>query len=245
MADSPSPSPKTGPVVRLSRVWKRYRLGTTVVEALRGIDLVIHRGEVIGLIGPSGSGKSTLLHIIGGMDQAGEGEVNVAEEALHRLTPARLTAFRRGKVGFVFQGFNLIPNLTALENVLLPTEFAGVPRRQGRLRAAELLERVGLAERARHRPGQLSGGEQQRVAIARALVNRPTLVMADEPTGNLDTKTGAAIVELLTSLAAEQTVLVATHDERIAQTADRVIHLSDGEIVKDEGVTAKAGRADL
>ncbi len=240
MADPPSP--KSGRVVRLSRVRKRYRMGTTFVEALRGIDLVIHRGEVIGLIGPSGSGKSTLLHIIGGMDQAGEGEVIVAEEALHRLTPARLTAFRRGQVGFVFQGFNLIPNLTALENVLLPAEFAGVPGRQGRLRAGELLERVGLAGRARHRPGQLSGGEQQRVAIARALVNRPALVMADEPTGNLDTKTGAAIVELLTSLAGEQTVIIATHDERIAGAADRVVYLSDGLVATEEIAALKAGR---
>ncbi len=224
-------------MVRLSRVWKRYRLGTTVVEALRGIDLVIHRGEVIGLIGPSGSGKSTLLHIIGGMDQAGEGEVNVAGEDLHRLTPARLTAFRRGNVGFVFQGFNLIPNLTALENVLLPTEFAGAPRSFWSAWAWPAGCATGRVSSA--------AASSSASAIARALVNRPTLVMADEPTGNLDTKTGAAIVELLTSLAGEQTVLVATHDERIAQKADRVIHLSDGDIVKDEGVAAKAGRADL
>ena len=222
------------PLILLKSVVKRYNIGPTHVDALAGLDLTIAGGGVTAVVGPSGSGKSTLLHVIGGMDRADEGETFVAGEALHHLSPSALTAFRRHKVGFVFQSFNLMPNLTALENVVLPAEFAGTPITQARDRAVELLERVGLSGRLRHRPGQLSGGEQQRVAIARALINHPALVLADEPTGNLDSKTGAAIVDLLASLAGEQTVLVATHDERINRVAGRVIHLSDGQVVRDE-----------
>ena len=231
------------PLIHLKGVCKRYRMGTTIVAALQHVDFTSPAGGVIAVIGPSGSGKSTLLHVIGGMDRADEGEVMVAGFALEKLTPARLTDFRRNKVGFVFQAFNLIPNLTALENVILPAEFAGTPGGEARRRAAELLERVGLTGRLRHRPGQLSGGEQQRVAIARALVNRPALVLADEPTGNLDTETGAAIVDVLTSLAGEQTVIIATHDERIAGAAGRIIHLSDGRIGKDEVVAVDTEKA--
>jgi len=222
------------PLIFLKRVVKRYNVGPTRVEALAGMDLTIAGGKVTALVGPSGCGKSTLLHVIGGMDRTDEGEAYVAGEALHHLSPSGLTAFRRHKVGFVFQTFNLMPTLTAIENVALPAEFAGTPTTQARDRAVELLQRVGLSGRLRHRPGQLSGGEQQRVAIARALINRPALVLADEPTGNLDSKTGGAIVDLLASLAGEQTVLVATHDERINRVADRVIHLSDGQVVRDE-----------
>ncbi len=222
------------PLILLKRVVKRYNMGPTHVEALAGLDLSITGGGVTALVGPSGSGKSTLLHVIGGMDRADEGEILVARQALHHLSHSALTSFRRHSVGFVFQAFNLIPNLTALENVLLPAEFAGSPTKEAHDRAINLLQRVGLDRRLRHRPGQLSGGEQQRVAIARALINRPAVVLADEPTGNLDSKTGAAIVGLLASLAGEQTVLVATHDERINRVADRVIHLSDGQVVRDE-----------
>ncbi len=213
---------------------KRYGIGAARVDALAGLDLSLAANTVTALIGPSGSGKSTLLHIIGGMDRADEGEVRVAGEMLHLLSPAKLTVFRRHKVGFVFQAFNLMPNLTALENVVLSAEFAGVSGREARKKAATLLDRVGLSERVRHRPGQLSGGEQQRVAIARALINGPALVIADEPTGNLDTRTGAEIIELLTSLAGEQTVIIATHDERIAGAADRVVYLSDGLVAAQE-----------
>ena len=228
------------PLIQLEGVSKRYRMGTTIVAALQEVDFTSPAGGVIALVGPSGSGKSTLLHVIGGMDRADEGQVMVAGSALEKLTPSQLTEFRRNKVGFVFQAFNLIPNLTALENVTLPAEFAGMAGGEARRRAAELLERVGLTGRLRHRPGQLSGGEQQRVAIARALINRPALVLADEPTGNLDTETGAAIVEVLTSLAGEQTVIIATHDERIAGAAGRIIHLSDGRIGKDQVVSRQA-----
>ncbi|MFQ5858498.1 MAG: ABC transporter ATP-binding protein [Anaerolineae bacterium] len=219
------------PIILLHDVAKSYGRGPTRVNALAGLDLTIAAGSVTALVGPSGSGKSTLLHVIGGMDRVDAGDVVVAGQALHHLGPAALTAFRRHKVGFVFQAFNLIPNLTALENVVLPAEFAGMPTRQARARATELLERVGLGGRLRHRPGQLSGGEQQRVAIARALINRPVLVLADEPTGNLDSKTGAAIVDVLAALAGEQTVIVATHDERIARVADCIVHLADGRVV--------------
>lgn len=232
--------PAKEPVVRLQNVHKRYRLGESIVEALRGIDLSLASNSVNALIGPSGSGKSTLLHVVGGMDRADGGEVIVAGEALHKLTPAQLTVYRRTKVGFVFQAFNLITNLTALENVILPAEFAGASGRGARERAGALLERVGLGGRLRHRPSQLSGGEQQRVAIARALINRPALIIADEPTGNLDRKTGAAIIELLTSFAGEQTVIIATHDERISRVADRLVYLADGGIERDE---TRSGRA--
>ena len=231
------------PLIHLQGVSKRYRMGTTIVAALQQIDFTSPAGGVIALVGPSGSGKSTLLHVIGGMDRADEGQIMVAGSALEKLTPSQLTDFRRNKVGFVFQAFNLIPNLTALENVTLPAEFAGLAGGEARRRAGELLERVGLTGRLRHRPGQLSGGEQQRVVIARALINRPALVLADEPTGNLDTETGAAIVEVLTSLAGEQTVIIATHDERIAGAAGRIIHLSDGRIGKDEVVSRHADSA--
>ena len=221
-------------IVEIHGAVKRYGIGAARVNALAGMDLSLDGGTVTALVGPSGSGKSTLLHIIGGMDRADEGEVLVAGETLHLLSPAKLTAFRRHKVGFVFQAFNLMANLTAMENVMLSAEFADVSGREARERAGELLERVGLSERARHRPNQLSGGEQQRVAIARALINGPALVIADEPTGNLDTRTGAGIVELLTSLAGEQTVIIATHDERIAGAADRVVYLSDGLIATEQ-----------
>jgi len=222
------------PLIHLKGVVKRYSVGPTHVEALASLDLSIAGGGLTAVVGPSGSGKSTLLHVIGGMDRADEGEVLVAGESLHHLNPSGLTVFRRHKVGFVFQAFNLMPNLTALENVVLPAEFAGTPTGEARGCAVELLQRVGLDGRLRHRPGQLSGGEQQRVAIARALINRPALVLADEPTGNLDSKTGAAIVDLLASLADEQTVLVATHDERINRVAKRVIYVSDGQVVQNE-----------
>lgn len=235
--------PDAKSAARLNQVHKRYRMGTSMVHALQGVDLNIAPGSVTALVGPSGSGKSTLLHVIGGMDRADDGEVIVAGEPLHRLTPARLTAFRRAKIGFVFQAFNLLPNLTALENVILPAEFAGTGGRDARERAVALLARVGLDGRLHHRPSQLSGGEQQRVAIARALINRPALVIADEPTGNLDRKTGAAIVMLLTSLAGEQTVVIATHDERIARVADRVVYLTDGRVERDEAGGDRVGKA--
>ncbi len=226
-------------ILEIIGVSRHYGVGAARVDALTAIDLSVASGGVMVLAGPSGSGKSTLLHLIGGMDRANTGELYVAGNSLHTLSTAELTIFRRHKVGFVFQAFNLMPNLTALENVMLPAEFAGLLVKEARSRASTLLERVGLSNRIGHRPGQLSGGEQQRVAIARALVNQPALVIADEPTGNLDSQTGAAIIELLTSLAGEQSVFIATHDERIARVADRVIQLADGCIARGDASSEK------
>lgn len=220
-------------IVTLEGIRKRYGTRAARIDALDGVDLRLDTGSVVAVVGPSGSGKSTLLHIIGGMDRADDGQAWVAGDALHSLNPAGLTRFRRQKVGFVFQAFNLIPNLNALENIALPAEFAGTPTRQAHRRAAELLERVGLTGRRNHRPGELSGGEQQRIAIARALINHPALVIADEPTGNLDSRTGAAIIALLTELAGPQTVIIASHDHRIATAADRVIEIADGRITQN------------
>jgi len=219
------------PVVRLQEVTKVYRKGAQEVRALDGIDLRVESPGMLAVVGPSGSGKSSLLHMIGAMDRPTGGEVVVAGRHLAALGDAELTGFRRKTVGFVFQSFNLIPNLTALENVMLPMEFNGVDKRERGRRGLGLLERVGLGPRATHRPGELSGGEQQRVAIARALANDPPLVLADEPTGNLDSKTGQVIYELLEEIARERTVIVVTHAEPLAQRAKRVIHIQDGRLV--------------
>jgi len=185
---------------------------------------------MVAIVGASGSGKSSLLHVMGAMDRPTSGEVLVADQALNTLSEDALTRFRRQTVGFVFQSFNLIPNLTALENVMLPMEFNGVPAEERRRRARALLERVGLGQRLDHRPRELSGGEQQRVAIARALANDPPLILADEPTGNLDSKTGQMIYELLKEISKERTVLVVTHAEALAAMADRIVHIRDGQL---------------
>jgi ABC-type lipoprotein export system ATPase subunit len=219
-------------LIRLRGVTKHYRKNREVVRALDGIDLNITAKTMVAVVGPSGSGKSSLLHLIGAMDRPTSGEVLVAGQPLTDLSQDALTRFRRQTVGFVFQSFNLIPNLTALENVMLPMEFNGVPAERRRARAGDLLERVELGGRRSHRSRELSGGEQQRVAIARALANDPPLVLADEPTGNLDSKTGQLIYELLRAVAQERTVLVVTHAEPLAQMADRVIHIKDGRLEK-------------
>ncbi|GMV60519.1 MAG: ABC transporter ATP-binding protein [Betaproteobacteria bacterium] len=230
------------PLIVLEQATKIYRRGAQSVTALAGIDLALPERGMVAIVGPSGSGKSSLLHLVGAMDRPTAGEVIVAGQRLAALSAAQLTAFRRDTVGFVFQSFNLVPNLSALENVMLPMEFAGVATGERRKRAADLLAQVGLAARLTHRPRELSGGEQQRVAIARALANRPRLVLADEPTGNLDSKTGQLIYELLKSLASERTVLVVTHAEALAAMADRVLHISDGRLV-NTGVPAPNGTA--
>jgi len=217
-------------LIRLRAVSKRYRKGREVVNALDGIDVDIAERGMVAIVGPSGSGKSSLLYVMGAMDRPTSGDVVVAGQPLKTLSEEALTRFRRQTVGFVFQSFNLIPNLSALENVMLPMEFNGVPAEERRGRARLLLERVGLGQRLEHRPRELSGGEQQRVAIARALANDPPVILADEPTGNLDSKTGQVIYELLKTIAAERTVVVVTHAEVLAQMADRVIHITDGKL---------------
>jgi putative ABC transport system ATP-binding protein len=219
--------------IRAIRVARTFEVGETAVEALRGIDLEVARGQFVALVGPSGSGKSTFLNLVGGLDRPTTGELWVDGVELSVGKEKALTEHRRRRVGFVFQGFNLLPRMTALENVALPLMFVGVPERQRLDCAAELLGRVGLGDRLEHRPSQLSGGEQQRVAIARALVGRPAIILADEPTGNLDSTTGSEIMALLRHLNREQgvTLLLVTHDAEAASFADRIIRLRDGQIV--------------
>ena len=216
----------------LEKVTKEYRMGGNVIRALNGMDLAIPSGVMAAIIGPSGSGKTTLMNILGALDRSTSGKVWIGGTDLGSLTEAELTGYRRKTVGFVFQDYGLIPNLTALENVMLPMEFAKVPIEQARDRARDLLAAVGLGHRTGHRPNRLSGGEQQRVAIARALANDPATILADEPTGNLDTKTGKEIVALLSRLVKERrkTAIVVTHDANIAEAADLRLHIEDGRI---------------
>lgn len=218
------------PLIELRSVSKSYRKGGETIDAIAGVTLELPEKGMVAIVGPSGSGKSTLLHLIGAMDRPTRGEVVVAGQVVNGLSQGELTRFRRRTVGFVFQTFNLIPNLTALENVALPMEFNGVAKTERSKRAKALLERFQLGHRLKHRANELSGGEMQRVAMARAIANEPRLVLADEPTGNLDSKTGTLIYELLKEISRERTVLVVTHAEPLAAMADRVLHLQDGRI---------------
>jgi putative ABC transport system ATP-binding protein len=217
-----------GPVIVSTDLVKTYRMGKIMVEALRGISLEIQRGEVIAIMGPSGSGKSTLMNLLGCLDRPNSGEYILDGETVSRLSDNKLAHIRNRKVGFIFQSFNLLPRVSALENVELPLRYSGVNHH--RQRAQQALEAVGLSDRMKHRPSELSGGQQQRVAIARALVNNPAIVMADEPTGNLDSKSGREIMDLLLSLNRERamTVIIVTHDPAIASQTQRTIRLRDG-----------------
>jgi len=221
-------------VVHLDNVKRDYLMGAESVHAVRGVSLEIAKRESVAIVGPSGCGKSTLLHLVGVVDQPTSGTVTVAGERVDRMRDADATRFRLRNIGFVFQRFYLMPALSAAENVELPMAEAGVRRAERRARARELLAYVGLAGRAGHRPSQLSGGEQQRVAIARALANKPALLLADEPTGELDAATGADVIALLGRLNADgTTVIVVTHDENLANAARRVVHMRDGQVVDD------------
>ncbi|MFA0768118.1 MAG: hypothetical protein OXFUSZZB_001446 [Candidatus Fervidibacter sp.] len=223
-------------IVRTREVRKVYQMGKVEVEALRGVTLDIKRGEYISIMGPSGSGKSTLFNMIGGLDKPTSGSVYINEVDLAQLDAYELAWLRCRTIGYIFQTFNLIPVMTALENVTLPMIFAGVPEDERRERGMELLKRVGLAERWNHKPAELSGGQQQRVAIARALANDPVIILADEPTGNLDLKTGREIIQLLKELNEEKgvTIISATHDLKMLDVSDRVIWIRDGRIAKIE-----------
>jgi ABC-type lipoprotein export system ATPase subunit len=218
------------PILSARGLKKTYAVGKRTLEVLRGVDLEIPRGDFIALRGASGTGKSTLLHLIGGLDTPNAGEIIYNGENLATFSESKLTNFRNRRVGFVFQAYHLLPELTALENVCLSARIARTPAAAAEKRGRELLARVGLGERLEHKPSELSGGEQQRVAIARALVNEPELLLADEPTGNLDSHTGGEIIELLKQLRAEKnmTLVIATHDAKVAATAPRVIELVDG-----------------
>jgi putative ABC transport system ATP-binding protein len=219
-------------MIRLRDVHKRFKQGKSETTALAGVSLDVSRGEFAAIMGPSGSGKSTLLHLIGALDRPTEGEVIVDGRIISQMADDEATFFRRSKIGFVFQFFNLLPALTALENVMLPLILDGKSEAKARPRAAEQLERVGLAARQGHLPEELSGGEIQRLAIARALVFHPPILLADEPTGNLDSKTGEAILQLIREINREEnsTVLMVTHDREAAAAGERVIHLKDGKI---------------
>jgi putative ABC transport system ATP-binding protein len=221
-----------GPLIRIQDLRRDFPMGQATVHALDGVSLAVAAGEFLGVMGPSGSGKSTLLYLLGGLDRPTSGHIWVRDQDLAALDENALAAHRRQEVGFVFQSFHLIPTMTALENVEFPMLFARVPLRQRRERAHRLLETVGLADRMAHRPTELSGGQQQRVAIARALVNDPTIILADEPTGNVDSRTGAEVMHVLARLCQEQgrTIVVVSHDPAVVDFAGRCIHLLDGRI---------------
>ena len=222
------------PPLHITELHKSYQMGSSVVHALAGLDLTIPAGGFTVAMGPSGSGKSTLLNLVGGLDRPTSGQILVNGQHVDALNENDLAIYRRKVVGFVFQSFNLVPSMTALENVAFPMRFSNIPRRKRQARAMELLERVGLSDRAYHRPNELSGGQQQRVAVARSLVNDPYLILADEPTGNLDTASGLGIMKLLAELhASGRTVLVVTHDLRMRAFATDVVHMLDGRIVSE------------
>jgi len=218
--------------IQLTNIHKTFQMGEVAVKALDGVDLHIDRESFCLIMGPSGSGKSTLLYLVGGLDRPTTGQIRVDGARVDSIDENTLARFRRHTVGFIFQSFNLIPSMSAWENVAFPMRFAHVPARQRKARAMELLELVGLGDRAYHKPTELSGGQQQRVAIARALVNQPALVLADEPTGNLDTASGDSIMELLKTLHDRgTTVVLVTHDMRLTHFATRVVNILDGRIV--------------
>jgi putative ABC transport system ATP-binding protein len=232
--------PAAPAVVTANELRRRYGEGDTAVEALKGVDLAVARGQLTAVMGPSGSGKSTLMHMLAGLDRPTAGTIEIDGIEITELDDTELTKLRRTHVGFVFQFFNLLPMLDAEENVTLPLAIAG--EKADKEWVEELMSRVGLADRKKHRPSELSGGQQQRVAVARALVSRPTVVFADEPTGNLDSRTGAEILDLLSEAVADygQTLVMVTHDVRAATIADRIVYLADGRIAKDAGRSTAA-----
>lgn len=225
---------ETKPIIELVDVWKIYRMGDVEVPALRGLTMKVYRKEFVAIMGPSGSGKSTAMNMVGCLDVPTRGEIYLDGEDISKLGESELAQIRGRKIGFVFQKFNLMPGLTALENVMLPMIFQNTPKFEREERATNLLKQVGLGDRLSHKPAELSGGEQQRVAIARSLANNPEVVLADEPTGNLDSKRGKEIMEMLSMLheTENKTIVMVTHDESLSKYADRIIRLRDGKIIE-------------
>jgi putative ABC transport system ATP-binding protein len=223
-------------LIKIQNVIKHFRLGDVIVKALRGVSIEVEKGEFVAIIGPSGSGKSTLMHIIGALDSPSAGNYFLDNEDVSYLSEKKRAEIRNKKIGFVFQTFNLLARYSAVKNVELPLLYSGVSEEERKKRVGELLKKVGLSDRVSHNPSELSGGQKQRVAIARALANKPEIILADEPTGNLDTQTGNAILDILVQLNKKEkvTMIIVTHDPEIAQFADRVITLRDGEVVKDQ-----------
>ncbi len=228
-------------IITVQKLVKDFLLGDEWVHALDGVDLVIPEGEFVSIMGPSGSGKSTLLYLLGGLDHPSSGGIEIAGNSLDLLSEEELARFRRETIGFIFQAFHLVPTLTALENVALPGIFSGLPRDLREKRAIKLLSALGMEDRLDHRPSQLSGGQQQRVAIARALFNNPPIIMADEPTGALDSKTGQTVMRMLRWLCNRQgkTIIVVTHDSNVANYSDRILMLKDGQIIEDRSLRQK------
>lgn len=225
----------TSPLIRISDLKKHYPMGGTTVRALDGVSLDIQPHTFTVVMGPSGSGKSSLLYLLGGLDRSTSGEISINDERLDQMDENALALFRRRSMGFIFQSYNLITSMNALENVAFPMQFTGIPAAERSERARQLLEQVGLADRSDHRPSELSGGQQQRVAVARALVNNPSVILADEPTGNLDTTSGITIMQLLSDLhRSGRTVLVVTHDPRMTRFATHKIFLLDGHVVSED-----------
>ncbi|MCY4059577.1 MAG: ABC transporter ATP-binding protein [Gammaproteobacteria bacterium] len=222
------------PVIRVRDLHKDYRMGSDMIHALNGVDCAIHANEYVAVMGPSGSGKSTLMNIIGCLDRPTSGEYWLSGENVSKLGDKSLARVRNRRIGFVFQTFNLLPRASALQNVEIPLMYGGVGRRQRRARARDTLERVGLKDRMKHKPSELSGGQRQRVAVARALVNEPEILLADEPTGNLDSRTGEDIMDLFDTLYhAGQTIILVTHETHIANRAHRHVQLHDGVVTQD------------
>ncbi len=221
------------PVIRVSKLYKIYRVGETKVYALNGVDFEIYKGEFVAIVGTSGSGKSTLLNMLAGLEKPTRGEIEIAGKHIEKLTERQLVTFRRQRVGFIFQAYNLLNTMNAIENVALPLSFRGIPKRERIKTARKFMELVGVGDQARHMPNQMSGGQQQRVGIARALVVNPQIIFADEPTGNLDSKTTMEVLKLMQKIVREQnqTLVMVTHDNNLASYADRRIRIVDGKIV--------------
>lgn len=227
---------KKEPVIQVKKLYKIYRVGENKVRALNGVDLTIYRGEFCSIVGTSGSGKSTMLNMLAGLEKPTKGEIVIAGQHLEKMNENELVRFRREHVGFIFQSFNLLGTMDAVENVALPLMFRGVPKKERMEKADKMLDLVGLSKHKDHRPNEMSGGQQQRVGVARALVLDPEIIFADEPTGNLDSNTSAEVMRLMQKVVRErnQTLVMVTHDNHLASFADRIFHIIDGKIVKIE-----------